>query len=203
MRSCRYVVACLAVSCLAAGCSTSKPKSDNADHIVGTPPKPKEDPFFFVAMPADAVPAQSSGTIGSDGDEKDKKPEKPENTEEVKKPEKAEKPERSEKAPDADADHPKAHAEVGARVEPASPEKKPPPSHEVNQCFSCVKICPLDADPGTCPGNEDVICGWGAGPDVEVAKTRATAECDGALDMARDMPRWSRIEGDCPIASCR
>jgi len=69
------------------------------------------------------------------------------------------------------------------------------------RCFSCVKICP-ETDPN-CRRSDDVICGWGVHPEEGTASRLATAECDGALDVARDMPRFSTISGDCPRATCQ
>jgi hypothetical protein len=46
-----------------AGCS--QPSNTRADELQGTPPPPSEDPFFFVAIPADAVAADTKGTIGA------------------------------------------------------------------------------------------------------------------------------------------
>lgn len=46
-----------------AGCS--QPANTRADELEGTPPPPSEDPFFFVAIPADAVAADTQGMIGA------------------------------------------------------------------------------------------------------------------------------------------
>ena len=44
------------------GCSGSQKK--DAESLIGEPPSAKDDPFFFVAMPDEAVPVASSGTLG-------------------------------------------------------------------------------------------------------------------------------------------
>jgi hypothetical protein len=69
------------------------------------------------------------------------------------------------------------------------------------QCFSCVRICPTAGDCDE--AREDVICGWGTHADAPQAKRLARAECNATLDMARRMPVWSRIDGQCPPATCR
>ncbi len=69
------------------------------------------------------------------------------------------------------------------------------------QCFSCVRVCPAEGD---CErAKDDVICGWGVHDDEAQASRLAKAECDAALDMARQMPVWSDIAGQCPAATCR
>jgi len=45
------------------GCS--QPSNTRTDELEGTPPPPSEDPFFFVAIPADAIAADTQGTIGA------------------------------------------------------------------------------------------------------------------------------------------
>lgn len=150
--------ASLALLTLLAACGGAQDK-EQSQELQGAPPTAKEDPFFFVAMPAEAQPADTSGTIG--GDEEPAPPKPPE----------------------------------GA---PAPPPKTSP---EQVQCFSCVKICALD-DP-KCEGSEDLICGWGVDEGRDAAATMASAQCDGALDLARETPRWGRIEGACPVATCR
>lgn len=89
-------------------------------------------------------------------------------------------------------------------IEPTAPAgpARPRPDGQ-RQCFSCVRVCPLsDLSPDCSESREDMICGWGAG-DEEAARTLARAECNAALDMAREMPRWSSIDGSCPVATCR
>lgn len=73
-----------------------------------------------------------------------------------------------------------------------------------NRCHACVRICPMrDGGGAECEGERDVICGWGVHADPEMARQLARAECNGALEMAREMDQWSRIEGECPPAECR
>ncbi|AWV90464.1 hypothetical protein [Bradymonas sediminis] len=93
--------------------------------------------------------------------------------------------------------------ELAAVVKPTPPKTRPAPpkSPEAPQCFSCVKICPLSGD--CAAGDEDIICGWGTQKQASVAKKLAQAQCDATLDMARQMPVWSRIDGQCPPATCR
>lgn len=131
------------------GCSGGAEKPDEEPELIGAPPPPSEDPFYFKTMPAEAVPAQPSGSIGAE------------------------------------------ERQSRAAVEPASSVR----------CFSCVKICP-EAD-RACERGDDVICGWGVHPDQSTASKLATAECDGALDVARQMPKFSTISGACPRATCR
>ena len=150
----RHLVASTALLLLLAGCGGAPPR-EQSQELQGVPPTPKEDPFYFVAMPAEAEPAETTGMIGAEA------PKLPE----------------------------------GA---PAPPPKSSPGQV---QCFSCVKICAVD-DP-RCEGSEDVICGWGVDLAREEASKMASAQCDGALDLARETPRWGRIEGDCPAATCR
>lgn len=81
--------------------------------------------------------------------------------------------------------------------EPTVPPETPTQPH----CFSCVKICPVEG--GCDQADEDIICGWGTQERADEAKTLARAQCDATLDLARQMPVWSRIDGECPPAACR
>jgi hypothetical protein len=97
-----------------------------------------------------------------------------------------------------------------AAAEPAEPQEPPPEPAEPDehQCFSCVRLCPTNDEgklvDGECAASgEDVICGWGVHPERDAAQKMARAECDGALDLTREMPTWSTIEGECPAATCR
>lgn len=85
-------------------------------------------------------------------------------------------------------------------AKPVDSPKNAPPVGDGVQCFSCVQIC---VDEKSCGDGADLICGWGTHPVKEVAMTRATAECDGALNLARYAPTWAGIDGDCPIATCK
>ncbi len=161
-----------------AGCS--QPTNTRADELEGTPPPPSEDPFFFVAIPADAVAADTQGTIGAS----------------------TPKPEPDVKAAVT------ATEPIDVKVEPAlkSPVDKelPLPTQEspYYACFSCVEICLVDNDLTQCGDKEDTICGWGVHASQDVAASLAQGECDGALDIARESVRFARIEGSCPIATC-
>lgn len=132
----------------AVACSGSPDKTDEETELIGAPPPPSEDPFYFKTMPAEAVPASPTGSIGPD-------------------------------------------EEGRVAYDPAVSMR----------CFSCVKICP-ETDP-TCRYSDDVICGWGVHPEESTAARLAEAECEGALDVAREMPRFSSIDGACPAATCQ
>lgn len=164
-----------------AGCS--QPANTRADEIEGTPPPPSEDPFFFVAIPADAVAADTTGKI--------EMPAKPaEVSENV----------------DTTVTIPEEPAAVTTTPEPHGVESKalPLPQEEPPRyaCFSCVQICMVENDQTRCGDREDTICGWGVHPERHTAASLAEAECEGALDIARESVRFARIEGSCPIATC-
>ncbi len=156
------------------GCS--QPANTRTDKLEGTPPPPSEDPFFFVAIPANAVAADTKGMIGV-----------------ADKPADIVKPPVVTKDPDPKDDS-KA---VESKALPL-PDRTPPRY----ACFSCVQICLVDDDQTKCGDREDTICGWGAHPSRDVASNLAQVECDGALDIARESIRFARIEGSCPIATC-
>ena len=166
--------ALLALALLLVGsCGGAQSPDDSDEEVIGAPPSETEDPFKVVNTPAKAERADSSGYIGPGEDS------------------------------------------VAAKASEATPsdEKKrdrAPEKPGAIQCFSCVRICPLsssgsDTSPTVdCEGAErDVICGWGVHRKEGKAGKLARAECDGALQMARRMKTWSRIEGSCPPASCR
>lgn len=135
---------------------------EEPETVIGSPPSPKDDPFFFVAMPAEAIPAATQGTIG-DGEPTPEDVAKPRATE----------PDRG------------AAVETGAR------------------CFACVRICPETVSDADCGESYDTICGWGRSTDRSVAAEIANAECNGALELARDGSRYSSISGQCPAATCQ
>ena len=153
---------------------TSEIKNESADEIIGRPPPKDDDPFANRALPADAVPASSSGTVG-------------------------------------DTDPGKTEPPAEERVEPAVAKKAEPerqPENVQNQpgyrCFSCVRICPdSDPTPDCSRTPENIIWGWGTSDRETDARSLARAECDATLDLARGMPRYSRIDGGCPAATCR
>lgn len=86
-----------------------------------------------------------------------------------------------------------------ARAAQTAPKPTERAARVGEQCFSCVRICPLE---GRCDADADVVCGWGTGPGREAAQLRARTECDAALDVLRRGDEWSRVEGACPAASC-
>ena len=158
-------------------CGGKQTPEDSDDEVIGKPPSETDDPFVIMRMPEDALRAETSGYIG---------------------------PEEGEGASETEEEAVRA-----SKAEPPENEKKshePPPDEKGIQCFSCVRICPLSegADGVDCGEKErDVICGWGVHSDEASARELATAECNGALDMARRMKTWSRIEGECPAPTCR
>lgn len=166
------------------GCGGAQNRgSDSEEAVVGEPPSEHEDPFRVMNTPEEAERASSSGYIGS-----------------------KETPEESEAEP---TDTPAVEA---SEAEPPAEEReeRPPSGPEAVRCFSCVRICPIGESPrgessADCgaESRRDVICGWGVHEERETAEELARAECDGALDMAREMKTWSRIEGACPSAKCQ
>lgn len=180
------VGASLAVLVGAVGCSSSNKETRGDDRVIGEPPDQNEDPFQLMSTPDDASSTSSSGYIGPD--------------------------EEAEEEQEADKESPETDESVAVettRAEPEATERKLPPKPEAGKgvrCFSCVRICPIEtAGRGAdCSGDErDVICGWGVHETKADASRLARAECDGALDMARRMKTWSRIDGECPAATCR
>jgi hypothetical protein len=146
-----YFLATVCLFFLFSACKTVP--TDKSDEILGLPPTEREDPFFFVTLPAEAEEAKASGRIGDDSAE--------------------------------------AKTTSMETFSSTLPTTK-------TQCFSCVKIC--ESEP--CE-DADTICGWGVDYDKESAMLRATAECDGALNLARNNPQWKRVIGSCPIATCQ
>ena len=177
------MIASLAGMMGAVGCGSSGKEARGEEKVIGAPPSEGEDPFQMMTTPEDASEVSSSGYIGpEEGDEQeDEKEGSPE-------------------------DEPVAVEASRAKPEDGATEPPPKPEGSGVRCFSCVRICPVDeASRGAeCAGGErDVICGWGVhGREADAARL-AKAECDGALDMARRMKTWSRIEGECPPATCR
>lgn len=191
-----WLVLILFLSTTQAPACTSTPEEKQGgakEEVIGRPPPADEDPFFVKSMPGEAVPVASSGSIGDDEEKEADAPEKPA---------KSEKPEKSEKSEEA-GEEIAAKAPERRASEKHDEEPKPPASTEVDQpqCFSCVRICPADGD--CSKAKEDVICGWGVHEESQEAKRMAKAECDATLDMARQMPVWSEIAGQCPAATCR
>lgn len=184
-------LALLCASCLSA-CTTSKAPERASDEIMGRPPAIAEDPFAHRVLPADAVRVEARGTIGEPAtptwSPNQPDPSKPELSEpEVSEPE--------------DAVVPQTEVAVATRSEPLDPPTLEPTGH---RCFSCVRICAeSDRTVGCTRSAQDIICGWGTSDSAEEAMALARAECDATLDMARGMPLYSRIDGQCPAASCR
>lgn len=149
--------------------------------MIGKPPPVDHDPFAVISLPADATPIAHQGIIGEEAEPTSSPPE-----------------------PDEEKNS------IAAIAQPEIPDPEPAPEPEVPSnsgqagCFSCVQICPLDhATPDCQNAPQDMICGWGTAPDAEQAREVARAQCNVTLDMARDMPMYSRIEGECPPATCR
>lgn len=176
----------LAAGAACAGTQNADGDEESETEVVGAPPSESEDPFRVAETPERAERAESSGYIG---DEK---------TEEGGEDETAD--DSSEQPSDSDS-----VAVRASEADPSEDEADPPPSASETRCFSCVRICPIaEGGDATCEGGDrDVICGWGVHDNPEKARELARAECDGALDMARQTEQWSRIEGECPPAECR
>lgn len=159
------------------GCGGGSSGQQRDDELVGRPPEASEDPFHFDTMPAEAVPAEPRGEIEESA------------------------PVAADEAPGGSA------ATARSEASDSSPERGSGEREQRSyQCFSCVRLCPIDdqGDAANCANaKEDTICGWGVDADAGRAGRLARAECNGALDMAREMPNWSRIEGECPPATCR
>lgn len=158
----------------AMGCSTPKEREDKgAGQIVGAPPSAADDPYFIAFKPEEAVEVSAAGEL--------------EPSDEL-------------EAQETEAE-PRTTA-LDAQARPAEESGPPPPAEPASeQCFSCVRICP---EGQSCDEyKEDIICGWGAHKDAALAQKLAKAECDATLDLARQMPVWSRIDGECPQATCR
>jgi|GEM_PF-2533861 len=196
------------------GCAIpAQPKADDADTIVGKPPSAEEDPFFVRGTPANAERVQAQGRIEPvEAPEDVATPEvAPEEVataavapeEVVEKPAPLPPPTPAEEAPEEPRIEVAARGELNAvsRPEPAKTEPVIPETPATAQCFSCVKICPLAGD--CARADEDIICGWGTQTNISAAKELARAQCDATLDLARQMPVWSRIDGECPAATCR
>lgn len=171
------------------GCTSQPEPTDDAEEFIGRPPPPEDDdPFFAHARSAEAVPADTTGRIGAD-----------EESREVRSGDSSSDAFASADTPGTDVDE-----EIRSPVEAPDEATRPTPD-ELASCFSCVKICPILEDGSTdCPdGGDDLICGWGSHEFAEEARKTARAHCDATLDMARHMPTYSDIEGQCPPATCR
>lgn len=172
------------------GCTSSSSGAQTAsprDQVIGRPPPPdQDDPFFARALPAEAVPAEAQGRI-----EAPRLPQEP--------------PEFEVPAPTE---------EVAATQEASPQTQEPEATSELQEipvgearktCFSCVQICPLDRNGrALCSDDpDDLICGWGSHLQSREASRRAQANCEATLDLARNLPTYSQISGNCPPASCQ
>ena len=177
----RPVVAALLALCALTSCYGPRSQRDGAgEDLIGAPPPAEHDPFASQVRPPDSARAPTSGTFDL----------APADFSAVPQPASA-----IEAEPTPTNTPPRAQGERAA-----SGDKSPDLPHK---CFSCVRICPLSDRSGDCSqSREDVICGWGTSPTETEAQRVARAECDATLDMAREMPRFSRIEGACPEARC-
>jgi hypothetical protein len=182
-----------------AGCGSRQNTDEETDEeVVGKPPSKTDDPYYVMNMPEEAESAESSGYIGGTDEE-------------------GEVGKATGKSDDTSSEEPTDDEQ--ANSEPVRVSKAEPPDDQQRekrdemserrgvQCYSCVRICPLTGGSGGSPdcsnGERDVICGWGMHSDKTSARELAAAECNGALEMAREMKQWSRIEGECPPPTCR
>ena len=210
----RWLLALLLLLNITPACSKPAERRAEAveDTIIGRPPPARDDPFADATLPPDAKPAPASGYMG---DENRARPQpmpddqraatvrapKPEPKVIVKPaPKVIVKP-----APIEPTPKPTPTPAVAVVTRPRDTTPTPTPATDApHQCFSCVRVCAVaDAANGCADSPEDMICGWGAAEDRASAQRMAQAQCDATLNMARDMPLWSSIEGSCPPASCR
>ncbi len=173
----------LAITLLTTGCPThTQSPRDESDELVGAPPSQQQDPFASQVRPPDSARAPSTGMMDVEQAERGQTP-RPALVKEA----------RPEQVPKKD---------VVAAPAPVKPDGVEP-MEALHKCFSCVQICPASDRSGDCSqSKEDVICGWGTSSSEPDARKLARAECDATLDMAREMPRFSRIDGSCPRATC-
>lgn len=196
---------CLLLSILV-GCSSSdaaRKDDSSGDELIGAPPSRDRDPFASQALPPESARAPTSGRMDIDPSSL------PEDRSLTPRPATAQ-PAAPSKEHVEEAERESSRPPSSAVVTPppavedpevtASPSPRGTPPH---RCFSCVRICPATDTTGDCSDSkEDMICGWGTALDEYEATKLARAQCDAALDMAREMPRFSRIDGACPVASC-
>ena len=173
------VTALLALCALTSCYGPRSPRDGAGEDLIGEPPPAEHDPFASQVRPPDSARAPTSGTFDIAPSDSSALPEP---------------------ASVIEAEPIPLITPPRAQGERASGEEPPKLPHK---CFSCVQICPLSDRSGDCSqSREDVICGWGTSPTETEAQRVARAECDATLDMAREMPRFSRIEGACPEARC-
>ena len=232
----------LVVACLFVACGGPKANAPSATQVVGTPPSPDEDPYFYVARPPPEAKASKSGTIGEPDPEPKAKPE-PVETKPKKEADIADSPpqidaqtraklnqleaknvelqaqalqlrnelaeaqrevkQAQRAAADAKRDTSDRERDLQAQVASLKGqlEKAPRTDPALNQCHSCVRLCPLT---GRCDkSTAELVCGWGTGRSQAQAQQRARAECDGALAGMVSDGVFSRVEGKCPRATCQ
>lgn len=142
--------------------------------MIGRPPT-DDDPFTDTRLPEEAKATSTSGIM-------DVKPDKKGSSA---------KPRTADPVPDTKL----------APVASTTPSKQRVPGH---QCYACVRVCAATDTSSDCSNSaEDMICGWGHGPSKNDAMTLATTQCDAALNMIRASNQWRRVDGRCPVASCR
>lgn len=186
MRTLVYGLTCIGVVCVMTGCQKhARNAEQEGDALVGAPPSRQQDPFASRVLPPESAKAPTSGLMELPADRS-----------------KTPRPALAREARPAQI--PDAEPVAVIAPEPTIPDEiKDPQSPPVQRCFSCVQICPMSDQSGDCSqSKEDVICGWGTSSARSDARKLAQAECDATLDMAREMPRFSRIDGACPAASC-
>lgn len=190
-------------------CGGSEAARKQATEIQGKPPTPETDPFFYVARPPESAKAETKGTIG-DPEPPEKKTSKPAEPAEPTGPDpetlrrelmvaEAARDEIQARLLEAEARNKALAAQLAEAKQASRAAPEPVTTVPGEQCFSCVKICPAK---GRCPDDAEIVCGWGTGKNRKDAMLRATTECDAALDIVRGGAQWSRVEGQCPIASC-
>ena len=171
------------------GCTSSTPtRVDDPDEFIGSPPENDDDALFRHALPAEAVPADPSGRVGRSGAPVVEEPAVVEEPDVVEEREVIEEP---------------TVASVERPVEEFEPPEDLVPARRA--CFSCVRICPVTDDGRLAcdEGADDLICGWGSHDEESEASRAAQAHCEASLDMARHMPNYSEIEGQCPRPTCQ
>jgi len=214
------------------GCSAPKP-TPTSEGLVGRPPPPSEDPFYFVAMER-AVQVESSGVV--EPDPPDFSRERAEIRQKLSELEARELQIREEferlgrerdqlaessnslKASQAAMRRERDELDElrrslqSARATAVAPDPEkvvpknleaPKPVYTEVQCVSCVSICPMIGGQMKCPREEDLVCGWGSHPDQKTASQLALAECNGALRLMEGSKVYGEIGGECPRPSCK
>lgn len=198
-------------------CGPSQGISREDDQVVGRPPSVREDPFLNGDLPAEAQRVDSQGSITI--------PDNPKNTQVT--PGVAAEASGASGAPSDALSGPDSFPVAGeAPGEPSPDSGSPstvPPSSVTSpsltgepdaerlpstlssyRCYSCVRVCAQSDGSGDCSqSKEDMVCGWGHSEERADAQTLAQAQCDATLELMRQTPQWSSIDGQCPAASCR